>query len=99
MWHRLADTRPDLAKLDPVLAVGLAKHPQYWYPRCHDFARGLSEQIDSSGVPPHAALTSRAPVGAAPSNAKSLSVQNDSGERRGGKPRPLANAMLNKVKI
>src|SRR6478752_2149108 len=35
----LADTRPELAALDPVLAVALAKDPKDRFPRCTDFAR------------------------------------------------------------
>ena len=38
----LADTRPELAALDPVLAVALAKSPDDRFPRCTDFARALA---------------------------------------------------------
>jgi len=58
----LADTRPDLAKLDPVLAVGLAKRPEERFKRCSDFARALSEQINPSSAPTQAAPTNPAPV-------------------------------------
>lgn len=56
----LADSRPDLAKLDPVLAVSLAKRPQDRFNRCSDFARALSEQINP-GVPTTSAPTASAP--------------------------------------
>ena len=56
----LADSRPSLAKLDPVLAIGLAKRPEDRFKRCSDFARALSEEINP-GVP-----TSSAPTAAAP---------------------------------
>ncbi len=48
----LADTRPELAALDPVLAVALAKDPKDRFPRCTDFARALADQNRSlsSGV-------------------------------------------------
>jgi serine/threonine protein kinase, bacterial len=35
----LADSRPELAKLDPVLAIGLAKRPEDRFERCSDFRR------------------------------------------------------------
>src|SRR6476660_5384127 len=40
----LADTRPELAALDAVLAAALAKDPDDRFPRCSDFARALAEQ-------------------------------------------------------
>jgi serine/threonine-protein kinase len=40
----LADTRPELAALDPVLAAALAKDPNDRFPRCLNFARALAEQ-------------------------------------------------------
>ncbi len=46
----LADTRPELARLDPVLAVGLAKLPADRFARCSDFARALSGQIGATGA-------------------------------------------------
>jgi serine/threonine protein kinase len=47
----LAQTRPELASLDPVLAVALAKRPEDRFARCSDFARALSEQIAATVVP------------------------------------------------
>ena len=44
----LADTRPELAALDPVLAVALAKDPGDRFARCADFARALAEQAAPS---------------------------------------------------
>ena len=38
----LADTRPDLAALDPVLATALAKNPNDRFASCSDFARALA---------------------------------------------------------
>lgn len=57
----LADIRPELANLDPVLAIGLAKRPEDRYKRCSDLARSLAEQIDSAGVPKTLAPTASAP--------------------------------------
>lgn len=48
----LAETRPELASLDRVLAVGLAKRPEDRYARCSDFARALSDEIDASRLRP-----------------------------------------------
>ena len=58
----LADSRPELAKLDPVLAIGLAKKPDDRFRRCSDFARALSEQINTAGTTTQAAPTKPAPV-------------------------------------
>ena len=46
----LADTRPDLAPLDPVFRVALAKRPEDRFRQCSDFARALAEQIGSPGL-------------------------------------------------
>jgi serine/threonine-protein kinase len=59
----LADSRLDLAKLDPVLAIALAKRPEDRFKRCSDFARALNEQIDSAGAPIASAPTAPAVVG------------------------------------
>ena len=58
----LADTRPELAALDPVLAAALAKDPDDRFPRCSDFARALAEQTHSAGAPTPAASTTPVPV-------------------------------------
>lgn len=50
----LALKRPELAALDPVLTVGLAKRPESRFARCSDFARALADQIaatDTSAEP------------------------------------------------
>jgi serine/threonine-protein kinase len=39
----LADTRPGLAALDPVMSAALAKDPNERFQRCADFARALSD--------------------------------------------------------
>ena len=43
----LADTRPELAAFDPVLAVALAKDPADRFASCTDFARAFAEQARS----------------------------------------------------
>jgi serine/threonine protein kinase, bacterial len=58
----LADARPELAALDPVLAVALAKNPDDRFPRCSDFARALAEQSSAHGSPSAVASTKPAPV-------------------------------------
>lgn len=47
----LSKTRPELGELDPVLAVALSKDPKDRFQRCTDFARAVSEQIDSAVAP------------------------------------------------
>ena len=57
----LAQTRPALAQLDPVLAAGLAKNPRDRFARCIDFARALAEQ-SGHDAPKPAAPTAPAPT-------------------------------------
>ena len=61
---RLAQYRPALASLDPVLARALAKNPADRYPSCTDFAAALRRAAESGGRPPggqHLAAPSVAP--------------------------------------
>jgi serine/threonine-protein kinase len=58
----LADTRPELAALDPVLAVALAKDPKDRFSRCADFARALAGTSSADGSPSPVAPTKPAPV-------------------------------------
>lgn len=43
----LSETRPELAQLDQILAVALAKDPNDRFQRCSDFASALSEEVGS----------------------------------------------------
>jgi serine/threonine-protein kinase len=45
----LAAKRPELAALDPVLTIALAKRPESRFARCSDFARALTEKITAMG--------------------------------------------------
>ncbi|OBH91261.1 serine/threonine-protein kinase [Mycobacterium sp. E2733] len=54
----LADHRPELARLDPVLSKALAKDPAQRYPRCTDFAAALADA--ASEVHQHQTLTAPA---------------------------------------
>ena len=58
----LADSRPEFAKLDPVLAMGLAKRPEDRFKRCSDFAHALNQQTNSVGIPTPSAPTAPAVV-------------------------------------
>lgn len=58
----LADTRPDLAALDPVLAVALAKDPKDRFARCADFAHALAEQSRAATPSDPMAATTPAPA-------------------------------------
>ena len=80
----LADTRPELAALDPVLAAALAKNPDDRFPRCTDFARALAEQ------PVPGAASSAAPTTPAPASHKAASLAPQPPERSsavGGSPK------------
>ena len=75
---QLGNTRSDLARLDPVLAVALAKSPDDRFPRCGDFALTLAEEaVAARGGASPTARTKPSP--ASPS-------------QRPYAPRPLANA-------
>ena len=58
----LADTRADLAALDPVLSAALAKDPDDRFACCLDFARALAEQSATSSRGTPLAPTTPAPV-------------------------------------
>jgi serine/threonine protein kinase len=62
----LANSRPELAALDPVLAVALAKAPADRFPRCKDFAGAFAEVTHSGGQATGWASTMRAPIAAKP---------------------------------
>ena len=57
----LADTRPELAALDPVLAVALAKDPADRFASCTDFAWALTDALQPQN-PSGAMPTTPAPV-------------------------------------
>lgn len=58
----LADTRPELAALEPVLARALAKDPEDRFPRCSDFARALADPSDEYSSPSAGTATKPAPL-------------------------------------
>lgn len=65
----LADTRADLAGLDPVVAVALAKNPRDRFRRCSDFARALAEQASAHSASSPVAVTKAATVSPKPTGA------------------------------
>jgi serine/threonine-protein kinase len=77
----MADSRPDVAALDPVLAIGLAKRPGDRFKRCSDFARALSDQADPASAPTSSADTASARMTAPPSDA-ALAHEDLSGDRK-----------------
>jgi serine/threonine protein kinase len=58
----LIDSRPELARLDPVLSAALDKDPARRFPRCIDFAQALAEQVAATGGAAFSAPASPAPV-------------------------------------
>ena len=57
----LADTRPELAALDPVLAAALAKNPDQRFASCTDFARAFADQVSPTSLAIPIAPTASAP--------------------------------------
>ena len=57
----LADTRPELAALDPVLAAALAKNPDQRFASCSDFARAFADQVSPTSLAIPIAPTASAP--------------------------------------
>ena len=45
---RMADRRPDLSHLDPIISKAMAKESADRYPTCRDFATALSERIEAT---------------------------------------------------
>jgi serine/threonine-protein kinase len=56
----LADTRFELAALDPIMSAALAKDPNDRFQRCADFARALSDRVDFASAPTSSAPTASA---------------------------------------
>ena len=62
----LADIRPDLASLDPILAAALAKNPDDRFACCTDFARAFTETAAPQTLRVVAAPTTPAPAARRP---------------------------------
>ncbi|SOX53824.1 serine/threonine protein kinase [Mycobacterium ahvazicum] len=78
----VADKRPELAALDPVLAVGLAKRPDGRFRSCSEFARALSDRVDSTGASSAATHVALQPSEAPPASAASPPAKSTAGSRR-----------------
>jgi Mce-associated membrane protein len=59
---KLADSHSELAELDSVLAIALAKDPNDRFPRCQDFADALSSKLGLIEKRTSAVVTRAAPV-------------------------------------
>src|SRR3984893_2664893 len=98
----LADSRPELAALDPVLAAGLAKDPDDRFRRCADFAGALAEQsrAATTGSTPWAATTP-APVargrGAAIPRVLTSEKSRNLGTTGARKKWPIAAALIGSI--
>ena len=83
---RLSDSRPDLAVLDPILAMALAKEPDGRFSSCSAFARALAEQADRSGASAASEPTAHAPVApAAPPKPEPIGEPAETGLLRGNR--------------
>jgi serine/threonine protein kinase len=58
----VAETRPELAALDPVLAAALAKNPDQRFASCSDFARAFADQVSPTSLAIPIAPTASAPL-------------------------------------
>jgi serine/threonine protein kinase, bacterial len=86
---QLSNVKPEHARLDPVLAIALAKVPKDRFPRCLDFGRALQQAKLANKADPHAARTMLAAVGASTDSHTRRDVDNDNSSLR---PPPLAGA-------
>lgn len=83
----LAEVRPELASLDPILREALAKEASGRLPRCTDFARALVEQaaampvVADSATPTTPAPASRKPAASVPPAHPSALASEGSGSR------------------
>ena len=78
----LANSRPELAKLDPVLDVGLAKQPNDRFKRCSDFARALTDGLPATRAVASSAATQAAPRPRDSTSPASPSAKSATGSRR-----------------
>jgi serine/threonine-protein kinase len=92
----LEDIRPELAKLDPALAIALAKHPEGRFARCIDFARALTEHLGTTSAQTSAAQTRPAPAGRH-TNGQAASLRDE--EVSGGRRRPVWVALACSVLV
>jgi serine/threonine protein kinase, bacterial len=97
----LAKTRPELAALDPVLAVALAKDPADRFASCTDFARAFAKAADSGGHPTASASTMQAPSASRPpeSTAAPPAEAGADKQKRRRRPRILIAAAIAVVAI
>lgn len=77
----VGDRRPELANLEPVLAIGLAKRPEDRFERCSDFARALTDGLLASRAVSSSAAT-RVARKSPPISAASWSSKSTAGSRR-----------------
>lgn len=90
----LADRRPELANLDSVLAIGLAKQPGNRFMRCSDFAHALDEQVNTAGRPTSGIPTKMAQLGTAKPEANAEQSQGHSLTKKDRRSRLVAAAAV-----
>jgi serine/threonine-protein kinase len=73
----IAETRPELAALDPVLAAALAKNPDQRFASCSDFARALADQVSPTSLAIPIAPTASAPLPLGASSVDAVAEDSD----------------------
>jgi serine/threonine protein kinase len=77
----LADTRPEPAALDPVLAAALAKNPDQRFASCSDFARAFADQVSPTSLAIPIAPTASAPLPLAGTSSVDAVAENSGAEK------------------
>lgn len=92
----LADRRPDLASLDQVLQIGLAKRSSDRFRRCSDFAQALADQINSAEElgPAGPTIAASIPKAGLPLNVPPLAQPDRERKRWRFQTRPVVAATL-----
>jgi serine/threonine-protein kinase len=108
---KLSDRRPELARLDDVVATALAKDPNDRFGRCRDFADALSERastgngsreaysaVDTVDYPDYGSKADPAYAGSTPAFAKS-ELGSPAGQSLSGRPGDEASATAGPVTV
>jgi tRNA A-37 threonylcarbamoyl transferase component Bud32 len=81
---RIAERRPDLAKMDTILSKGMAKQAAERYANCEDFARALGALVDTEWPRDHETMIPPVAKGRAAQSTKNAMAAASTPERRSG---------------